>query len=313
MKFSIILSALFFTTATAQEVAFTISEKELIPEGIDFDSIEQKFYISSIAKNKIVVIHNNKTADFIKSNQDGFMGGVGLHVDAKRKILWACTGNIMGKKFRTGIFAYNTKTKKLIQKAFYPIDTAKFFFNDLTIAEDGSVYITNTFDHSIWKWALNVKKPCKLQLLDSIKYPNGIAILPDNDFLIVTTSKGLQRVNINNGTVLPVEMLDGTVSSAGLDGIIFYKNSIIGVQNEFYRNSDMKIVRYYLSEDYTKIERTAIIDVGNTYFNVPTTLTVADGILYVIANSQLDNFDQMNLKVKFSEKLENVVVLKYKL
>ncbi len=87
----------------AQEVAFRSVEKDLILEGIAFDALRGDFLVSSIFKNKIVRISkNNEWIDFIPSGGDGFAGGVGLHVDPQRRILWACSGNIMGERFRTG-------------------------------------------------------------------------------------------------------------------------------------------------------------------------------------------------------------------
>ena len=297
----------------AQEIAFTISEKDLVPEGITFDPVENTFYLSSIFKNKIVVRSTNTANDFIKATSNGFAGGVGLHVDSARRILWACSGNILGKKFRTGIFAYDLRTGKLIKKVFYPIGSTKYFFNDLVIANNGEIYITNTPDHSIWKWGMNSDRPIKLNLSDSIEYPNGITISPDQKILFLATEKGLVSIDIKSGITRLIQMPAEPVTSIDLDGILFYKNSIIGVQNGFASNSDMQVVRYFLSGDFTTIEKTEIIDKGNKYFDIPTTLTLANGDLYVIANSQIDNLDQENLKIKDPGKLTETVILKYKL
>lgn len=40
----------------AQHLAFQVNEIDLIPEGIAFDSLKNQFYLSSIAKNKIIKI-----------------------------------------------------------------------------------------------------------------------------------------------------------------------------------------------------------------------------------------------------------------
>jgi len=49
------------------EVAFRISEKDLIPEGIAYDATSRSFFVSSIHKNKIIRIdERNKVTDFIK-------------------------------------------------------------------------------------------------------------------------------------------------------------------------------------------------------------------------------------------------------
>lgn len=296
----------------AQEIAFTVAEKDLIPEGIALDSVEGKFYLSSIYKNKIIEVSKGKATDFITSNTHGFIGGVGLHVDEKRRILWACSGNIMGNKFTTGLFAFDLKTKKLLKKVIYPINTLPRFFNDLVIARDGSVYVTDTFDHSIWKYNLSMDIPSKLMLSDSLPYPNGIEISPDNQFLISTSDKGLQRIDLKSGEMTLVQMPAQSIPSIGLDGIGWYENSIIGIQN--HRNkSETKIVRYYLTEDCRAVEKAEVIDTGNKYFNVPTTLVISGNTLFVIANSQLDNLDQENLKILKPKELSKTKVLRYNL
>jgi SMP-30/Gluconolactonase/LRE-like region len=304
---------LFVTSVSfAQEIAFEIPEKDLIPEGIAFDSLRKEFYISSIFKNKIVKTSKQSTSDFIESGKDGFMGGVGLHVDNKRRILWACSGSIMGKNFRTGVFAYHLDKKKLLKKVLFPLDTVKRFFNDLVVAPDGSVYITDTFGHCIWNWSLSMKAPVKLKLNQSIEYPNGITISPDGKYLFLATNKGLVSIDIVNSALSIIKMPENSVTSKGLDGIVFSKNSIVGVYND-PPNETNKIVRYFLSNDFQTIDKTKIIDINNKYFNVPTTLAIENGYLYVLANSQMDNFNQENLKIISPQTLTNTYILKYQL
>jgi hypothetical protein len=304
----------------AQEVAFTIPEKDLIPEGIAFDPSTGEFYLSSIFKDKVVKVSKGKTTDLFPKGHEGFQGGVGLHVDHKRRILWTCSGNIMGDKFRRAIHAFDLNTMKVLKKVVHPIDTMRRFYNDLVIADDGSVFITDTFDNSLWKWSLDMESPddkdigpVKLPLDDIVEFPNGIVITPDNEYLIVATARGLKRVNINTNHVELLQKPEGSLSSAGLDGIEYYKGSIIAVQNGYNKNSDMKLVRYFLSKDHDKIEKIVVLDTGNKYFDVPTTLTIVNDEVFVIANSQLDNLDQEKMKIKAPEKLTETFVLKYKL
>jgi DNA-binding beta-propeller fold protein YncE len=307
------LLTLFPLLSTAQSHHFTIPEKDLFPEGIAFDSTDNAIYISSILKNKIVVRNGNNISDFIESDQYGFMGGVGLHVDTKRRILWACSGNIMSDRYRAGLFAFSLPSGKLLKKMIYPESSTPYFFNDLTIAKDGSVYITNTADHSIWKWDAEMDAPVKLLLNDSLNYPNGIVMDPQGKFLLVATDRGLERITVNSGEVRMVGMPSGPETSKGLDGLVFYQKSIIAVQNGFRNNAEMRVIRYFLSSDFSKVETIQVIDKGNPLFDIPTTLVVGKGYLYVIANSQLGNLDQEKLRVIDSEKLEEIFVLRYKL
>lgn len=320
MRITILIILVSSSFVFAQEVAFKLPEKDLLPEGITFDPETGDFYLSSIFKNKIVKVSKGKVSDLIPAGHEGFQGGLGLHVDHKRRILWACSGNIMGNTFRRALHAFDLTTMKLLKKVVHPIDTARRLYNDLVIADDGSVFITDTFDHSIWKWSLDMESPddknvgpVRLLLDAPVEYPNGITITPDGEYLVVATAKGLKRVNINTNHVEMLPAPDGSLSSSGLDGIEYYKGSIIAVQNGHEKNSDMKLVRYFLSKDNDRIEKAVVLDAGNRYFDVPTTLTIVNDEVFVIANSQLSNLDQEQLKIRLPEKLSETVVLKYRL
>src|SRR6478736_4914990 len=70
-------------------IAFRLTEKDLIPEGITFDPTTKSFYVSSINKRKIVKVdEQGRVSDFIPSGQDEIGEVLGLKI-AKGK-LWAC-------------------------------------------------------------------------------------------------------------------------------------------------------------------------------------------------------------------------------
>ena len=296
-----------------QRIAFKTVEKDLFCEGIAHDSLSGRLFLSSMHKNKIVQVVNGKTSDFIKTNQYGFVGGVGLHVDNKRRILWACSGNIMGKFCRTGIFAFDLKSNKLIRKIYFPKDTSQMLFNDIAIAKNGNIYVTNTLNHSIWKWNLTLDKPIKLAVLDKMKYANGITISEDNKYLFVATNDGLKRVNLNNNVS---ELLKSPISepnAKGLDGIAFFKNSVIGIQNDVKDNSLIKLNRYYFNEALNEITKVEVLDSNNKHFDVATTFVIVNNQLFLLANSQMDNLNQEKLSIKDRSKVKETIILKYEI
>jgi hypothetical protein len=101
--------------------------------------------------------------------------------------------------------------------------------------------------------------------------------------------------------------------SRGIDGLVFYKNSLIGVQNYVEKLEDISIVQYHLSGDLSRIVRTEIIDTNNPAFDIPTTAVLVNDDLFVLSNSHLRNLDQKNLRIKDPSKLRNLTVLKYRL
>ena len=85
---------LLFCSPEKGIIAYKISEKDLIPEGITFSKTTNSFYLGSLVKAKIIKIdaETGKFQDFTSSDMSG-MRFLGMIVDDNRKHLWAC-GNL---------------------------------------------------------------------------------------------------------------------------------------------------------------------------------------------------------------------------
>lgn len=61
-------------------VAFTIAgQRDLAPEGIGYDPIEDTFYVSGIHRRKVIRVDpSGRATDFVKEGQDGMLGGLGI-------------------------------------------------------------------------------------------------------------------------------------------------------------------------------------------------------------------------------------------
>ncbi|NJM53949.1 MAG: hypothetical protein HC846_11510 [Blastocatellia bacterium] len=102
-------------------IALTIPEKDLLPENVAFDEVEESFYVGSTRKGKIVKVDKNgKISDFTTPRQDGLWQVIGMKVDAKRRILWVCSSmgdNLIGftrsETSPAGVFKYDLRTGKL--------------------------------------------------------------------------------------------------------------------------------------------------------------------------------------------------------
>jgi sugar lactone lactonase YvrE len=90
--FPITVIAMAQTVNVQASVAFTIEEKDLIPEGITYDPGTHQFFVSSINKEKVVAVSENGIAhDFIRRGQDGILQTLGMKVDViKRRLCIIC-------------------------------------------------------------------------------------------------------------------------------------------------------------------------------------------------------------------------------
>jgi len=293
------------------KIAYRISEKDLIPEGITYSSTTNSFYLSSIYKTKIVQI-NAETGEF----KDFFPSGLldisflGLFVDETRNHLWACGNMTRNGETVSMISKFSLNSGKLI-KTFSYADTVANTYNDLTEDEKGNIYFTDSDGQCVYKIDNQTDSISIFVDGTEISHPNGITISPDNKFLYVASNKkGIRVLDVEKREIIGEP--DSSMNSTGIDGLKYYKNSLIGIQNEVKTRSEVKIVQYFLDETGTKIIERKIIDQGNPHFDIPTTFTIVKNHLYCLANSQLWNIDSNN-KIVNPDELNDVLILKYEL
>jgi len=292
-------------------IAYRIGEKDLIPEGITYSSTSNSFYLSSIYKTKIIQIDakTGEFKDFIPSDLLN-LSFLGLFADEARNHLWACGNMTQNGKSLSMVSKFNMISGELLKSYSYA-DTAANTYNDLALDNDGNVYFTDSDGQHVYK----IDK-----LTDSvdifydgieIAHPNGITISPDNKYLyIASNTNGIRVLDIEKQKIIGDP--DTSIDSTGIDGLKYYKNGLIGIQNEVKTSSEVKIAQYFLDNTGTKITRMNIVDQNDPNFDIPTTFTIVNNRLYCLANSQLWNISMEN-KIVSPEKLNDVLILKFKL
>lgn len=308
-----------FTTNKAptnnSKIAFTIPEMDLIPEGIIYNPKTGTFYVTSVYKRKIISINREgKIADFISEKQDGFWGGVGMKVDIPRQILWANSGS--GQQMKdyqkegyglTGTFKYNLTTKKLIKKYVPPKDVPHLF-NDLVLRSNGDVFVMDTLSGAIY--TIPAKKD-ELELFiqpGRFLYPNGIAKSDDQVYLFVAHLEGISRIQMNNKNIQNFSH-PGHVSLNGIDGLYFYRGSLVAIQNGSGLN---RVVRFFFKKNLEGVERLKILEANHPLFILPTTGVCVGDEFFYIANSQLRSYNE-DYSLFPLDKLKEVVILKTQL
>ena len=273
-------------------------EKDLIPEGIAIDAKSGSVFLGSLRKNKIVKtdITGTNASDFIENGQYEYLSGFGMTI--KGDTLYALS-NSLKKKDNTSVFLLlNIKTGQLIDQ--YKISIPPYgYLNDLAISSNNEIFITDSESSKIYK----IKRPNNnLEVyLDTaeVLHSNGIAISDDNSRVYLASEKGIRVVDIPTKKILN----QPDTASAGIDGMKFYKNSLIGIREN-------GVFRFYLNEKGTEIvSRKGIILFDNTYKS-PTTFDILDDSIYFIKNTQLDNFNDSTNEVIDKKKLESLVLLK---
>jgi hypothetical protein len=292
-------------------VAFTIPEKDLLPEGIAYDPGEDCFYLGSLWKAKILKIdRQGHVREFAAEKQDGLRSVGGMKVDAARRILWVASflsppWTKIGSRESgwSAVFKYDLATGQLVKK--YELDDPEggHLFNDLTVTRGGDVFVTDSLRGEIY---VLFHQRDSLELFfrsEEFMYTNGIAIADDDRRLYVASpGNGVFLIDLPSRQCRPVSHPENMTLSA-IDGLYFYHNSLIGIQPRFNR-----ISRYHLNKKGDGVERLEIIEARNPLFDFPTTGSIAGRAFYYIANSQAYSFNQDGTLYPL-DKLKDVVIL----
>ena len=307
----------------ASEVAFMLGEKDLIPEGIAYDPLDQVFFLSSLHKRKIVRVRPrtaNQPAiveDFTSQGQDGLYSTLGMKVDAERRVLWVCSAaeSFMMRYSeadagKAALFKYDLSTRRLIRK--YEIGpNPPHLLNDLALNAEGDVFITDIASGEIFT-VLHDKDVLEV-FIPSGRFtaPNGIAISSEGGKLFISDMPfGVYVVDLKTKLSARLPQSVG-ISPSGSDGLYFYKNSLIGIVNIVSERAG-RVARFYLDDSAESITRGAVLDCNHPVYQWPTTGVVVGDSLFYIANSQYGSFDNEHRTFPRS-KLRKVVVMKLKL
>ncbi len=296
------------------QTAFRVMDRELIPEGITYDPVGKHFYLGSIFKCKIVKINaEGNVSDFVPRKQDGLRTVLGMNVDPIKRILYVNTyvdtpapvDIDTSEAGWAGLFKYDLDTGKLLNKYTIHEEAEPHLFNDLTYNSAGDVFITDSKCDAVY--SVNHKSG-KVELFvksEKLIYPNGIAITPDESAILVASLGGVYSINIKTKEIRYLKH-PADISLYGIDGMYFYKNSLVTVQNGL-----MRISRFYLNSTADKVERFELLEFNNPDLYIPTTGVIVKDSFYYIANCALRSFNPDGSLIK--ESLKDLLINKVEL
>ena len=272
----------FQPKAFASQIAFQLADSTLIPEGITYDARQRAFYIGSLARNKVVKVDKRgRVTDFTTPGADSLQVVLGMKVDPGRRRLWVCTAS-RGNDW-SGLFAYDLKTGKLLKKYTTRPGTGRHLFNDLALAADGTIYVTDSEGGAVYRLRPGADTLDQPFAGLSLIYPNGLALSADDQRLYVAQFAGIAVLEPGTGKQQPLIAPD-SLSGFGFDGLYRHGASLVGIQNGIGRE---RIVRLDLAPDGRSVTGGAILDAVNPHWKIPTTGVLVGDRLYYIANSQL--------------------------
>jgi len=271
-------------------IGFTIPEKDFLVEGVAYDPQTKTFYFGSNLKKKIISIDSaGKVSDF-SSPSDSLYSVLGMNVDAKRRILWAASSMMkeMGDpETKAAIFKYDLTNKKLISRFDLPPTEGGNVLGDVIVNSQGDAYTTDSITPAVYVIPHDGKKLETFVGPDLFRSPQGLCFSPDEKILFVADYvRGIYGFDVKSKASFKLQPPD-SATIVGVDGLYFYKNSLIATQNGVNPN---RVIRIYLNDQLNKIQDVKILESNHKLFDEVTLGTIADGNFYYVGNSQFGKY-----------------------
>lgn len=285
-----------YSSVHRAKVAYTVAEKDLIPEGLAYDPARHVFYMGSMYRRKIVKItEKGEVSDAVKRDRYHLQPIGGVHVDPVDQSLWAASDP--DEAHGSELYHFDS-AGKLVER-YSPPGAGRHDLNDLVLYRSSAIYVTDTDANLTFRFDRKTHVFTPLNLPRPQLFPNGITLSGDATRLYIADWLGVIMVDLRDNSAREVDPGEHT-TLCGIDGLYWYKNSLIGVQSA----GTFRVVRWFLSMDGQRVGATTILEKGTPQVKSPTTGAIRGTHFYFMANTGIDNYDDG--KIVDSAKLEPV-------
>ena len=256
-----------------------------IPEGVEFDRANRRFLTGSLAEGTIFEIHDDgAVTPFV--TDPALVSSVGIEVDEPRdRLLVANSDRAVFEPGNTGqakLGVYSLTTGERIAMVDLaavigtPSDPPAYFANDLTVDNDGNVYVTDTRMNVLYRVGPDYTASVfyRFTSLPENTALNGIVFHPDG-FLLVVAGPNMYKVPLAD----PAGMTQVTVDQPvpGEDGVVWADNGLLAVVSN--SADDPRVVALSSDDAWATAHRvtSAVMHGGGV-----TTAAAMDGDIYAV-------------------------------
>ena len=255
-------------------------------EGIAFDPVSKRFFAGTYNGELLAIDQQGQVSTFASGG--GLRQILGIKVDPARRLVWLVTGRYPEPDAPAdggtgGIRAYDLDTRAVVTTVELDERPIQHGFNDIALARDGTVYVTDTNMNSVYRLAPGSKTLELLLKDDRMTFPNGIVLTPDQRRLYVAHVEGISAVDVVSGSRKLLRVPDD-VSVNSIDGLLLHNGKLFGVQNSPYLN---RIVGIALSPDGSSVQRVWTLSSHTPAGLNKTTAAIAGDQLYIIGGTPL--------------------------
>jgi sugar lactone lactonase YvrE len=276
--------------------AFTLAERDLIPEDIAYDPKTRRFFLSSVRKAKIVT---GDGREFAKAP----WSVLALRLDAERRVLWASTGWVphcetcdKADKDKAALLAFDADTGALRQRIDSPV---KGLLGDMTMNRRGEIYVSEGIYGAVLHLPTGGTALERLDAPGEFPSPQTPALSADEKTLYVPDYlRGIAAIDLASRAVKWLVPADD-IALSGIDGLYVYRDSFLAVQNG---TTPPRVMRFSLD-----LRKQEVLEANTAGLGEPTHGTIVGDVLYLIANTGWNDYDDEGVKKAGSAPLESSI------
>lgn len=292
------------------EVVATYPESNFVPEGIAIDE-DGELLIGSIRTGQLVKLSSDPTVLLERGDSYSWsVFGMRFHADGS---LWFASAavpelaDVADDAGQTGLFRLDTASGEITRAAILPQYEPKQVLGDLLIADDNTIYATDSLTGAIYRYYIDSNEFETLVERGKLGSGQGLVLDDSGGYLYVADYiGGLYRVSVQDGSLLRLRVVD-TITDYGIDGLYRYGDELIVIQNGIRPH---RVAALQLSENGLAITGSRLLAANLEQFDEPTLGVIRGDDFYFVANSHWNRFDRES---KLPEGLSGPVILKLQL
>jgi len=193
---------------------------------------------------------------------------------------------------------------KLLE-SYSPPGAGDHDLNDLVLYRSSAIYVTDTDANITYRFDRKTHVFTPLKLSRQQFFPNGITLLSgDGNRLYVADWLGIIMVNLRDSSAREVDP-GGHGTLSGIDGLYWYKGSLIGVQSA----GTYRVARWFLSADGSHVRASKILERGTPLVSSPTTGAIRRSQFYFICTTGIDNYEDGKIADRSKLQPVNIAML----
>ena len=296
-------------------VLHTLPREDLLIESVGWDASRKQLLVGSAREGKVYRVEKDgKLVPLVSADADNGMWAVlDFVVDAKRGFLWVASSAVPHFKGykpgvdvgRAGIFKFDLKTGKFIRSFLSPEGQGNIFMlASLALGVDGEIYALDIINSALYQ----VRDDQFRRLVHAPAFPAMRALTVSGDgknLYLADYERGI--VGIELATLKAFDVRVPTkLSLQGIEALFWFEGSLVAVQSGM---TPPRVMRFGLSDDGRTITGVTPVEASNPAFAKVGKAAMDGSSIYVVGNSQLDNYDRFGL-VRNKDQLEGTRIIR---